>query len=91
MPVFFYLMATESTEEHGKIICNVFILYVYFRGFRGNSIFLYRLERVLIAPVHLGNVVGQFDLLKIHVPQYPMYSADNRAHDLVNEIRVLLQ
>ena len=45
----------------------------------------------LVAPVLLGDIVGQLDLLNIHVAQYAMDGTNNRPHHLVDEIRVLFQ
>ena len=50
MSASFYLMATKSTEEHGrtrkyKFLSNNF--FVFFRGFRGNNFYLYQVKEVL--------------------------------------------
>ena len=52
---------------------------------------LYPFKSVLVTPVFPGNVIGQFHLLDIHVPQDTVHGTDNGAHDLVDKVRVFIQ
>jgi len=41
------VIATESTEGHGKQFYWVLFLFVFFRGFRGHTILHHQIEKAL--------------------------------------------